>query len=215
MLTDMQCYEPVTTVDVDPQTGKRYQIIPTKIDLKLKYDAKGHPTKYKARLVALGNQEWPTLRDVFSPTINSKTINLLLALAAQQGFILYGLDIFGAFITATIDEPVYVQLPSGLTSPDGPPVLWKLLRTHYTASIEPRRHSTTNSRPSSSANRTAAPHTIPVSSSASHRTPTAYTSVSTKTISPSQLATNVSSPTSAIPSKNAAPSRSRTTLNPF
>ena len=58
---------------------------------------------------------------------------------------------------------------------------------HYTASIEPRRHSTTNYRPSSSANCTAALHTIPVSSFAFHRTAIAYTSVSTWTISPSQL----------------------------
>ena len=59
-------------------------------------------------------------------------MNLLLALAAQQGMHLYGLDIFGAFITAEIDEPVYVQLPKGLdpTNPDAQPI-WRLRRTLY------------------------------------------------------------------------------------
>ena len=40
-------------------------------------------------------------------------------LAAQQGLHLYGLDIFGAFITAEIDTPDYVQQPKGL-NPDDP-----------------------------------------------------------------------------------------------
>jgi hypothetical protein len=93
----------------------------------------GAPTKYKGRLVVLGNQEWgDTLRDVFAPTVHPRTINLILALAAQQGLHLYGLDIFGAFITATIDEPVYVQLPKGLdpADPEAQPI-WKLHRTLY------------------------------------------------------------------------------------
>ena len=104
------------------------------MDLKLKFDAMGNPTKYKGRLVVLGNQEWAdSLREVFSPTVNSKTINLLLALAAQQGMTLYGLDIFGAFITAKIDEPVYVQLPQSLNldDPHSSPRIWRLKRTLY------------------------------------------------------------------------------------
>ena len=96
---------------INPKSGRRFQIIPTKMDLRLKRDAMGHPTKYKGRLVVLGDQEWSdSLRDVFSPTANTKTINLLLALAAQHGMHLYGLDIFGAFITAEIDEPVFNYL---------------------------------------------------------------------------------------------------------
>ena len=81
------------------------------MDLRLKFDAMAVPTKYKGRLVVLGDHQWSDcLRDVLAPTINCKTINLLLAIAAQQGLHLYGLDIFGASITADIDqdEPVYV-----------------------------------------------------------------------------------------------------------
>ena len=106
MLKEMGCYECVdlSQVGIDTATGRRYQIIPTKMDLRLKYDAMGIPTKYKGRLVVLGDQEWgDTLRDVFAPTVNTKTINILLAIAAHQGLHLYGLDIFGAFIMADID----------------------------------------------------------------------------------------------------------------
>ena len=142
MLRDMGCYEVVDLADIqiDPKTGRRYQVIPTKMDLRLKHDAMGHPTKYKGRLVVLGNQEWgDTLRDVFAPTVNARTINLVLALAAQQGLQLYGLDIFGAFITAEIDEPVYVQLPKGLdpSNPEAQPI-WKLHRTLYGLNRAPK-----------------------------------------------------------------------------
>jgi hypothetical protein len=142
MLDDLGCFEQIRRHEVatDPATGRKHQVIPCKIDLKLKYDAKGHPTKHKARLVVLGNQEWPTIREVFSPTVNSKTINLLLALAAQQGLTLYGLDIFGAFITADIDGPVYVQLPPGLVPPDidGNSPIWRLRRTLYGLNRAPK-----------------------------------------------------------------------------
>ena len=52
---------------------------------------------------------------------------------------MYGLDIFGAFITADIDAPVYVQLPKGLNpeDPDDQPI-WKLHRTLYGLKRAPR-----------------------------------------------------------------------------
>jgi hypothetical protein len=142
MLSDMGCFELVHQVPINPKTCRRYQVIPCKMDLRLKFDAMGVPTKHKGRLVVLGDREWSDcLRDVFAPTINCKTINLLLAIAAQQGLHLYGLDIFGAFITADIDqdEPVYVQLPKGL-DPDNPESqpIWKLLRTLYGLNRAPK-----------------------------------------------------------------------------
>jgi hypothetical protein len=143
MLKDMGCYEPIlkSNIPIDPQTGRPFQIIQSKIDLRLKFDAMGNPTKHKGRLVALGNTEWSdSNRDVYSPTVNTKTINLMLALAAQQGMILYGLDIFGAFITAHIDSPVFVQLPSGVLPPDseGNPPIWDLRRTLYGLNRSPK-----------------------------------------------------------------------------
>ena len=62
----------------------------------------------EARLVVLGNLEWETLQDYFSPTVHSKTLNLLLALAIEHNFILFGLDIYGAFITALTNRSMYL-----------------------------------------------------------------------------------------------------------
>ena len=38
----------------------------------------------------------------------------MFALAAQHGLKMHGLDIYGVFITAVINSPVYLQLPKGL-----------------------------------------------------------------------------------------------------
>ena len=46
---------------------KGCQILQSKMDLKTKKDTLGRITKRKARLVALGNLEWETVRDTCAP----------------------------------------------------------------------------------------------------------------------------------------------------
>jgi hypothetical protein len=89
MLKNMQSYDLI----LRSQVPKGCQILQSKMDLKTKKDAMGKITKRKARLVALGNLEWETVRDTYAPTVNAKTINLMLALSAQERMILYGLDV--------------------------------------------------------------------------------------------------------------------------
>jgi hypothetical protein len=87
MLTELDLYEDISLDEVP----KGAQILPTKMDFKTKFDSMGNFIKDKARLVVLGNLEWETLHDYFSPTAHAKTLNLLLALAVEHQFILYGL----------------------------------------------------------------------------------------------------------------------------
>jgi len=136
MLTELGCYEVIERSSVPH--GK--QILQSKMDLRIKVDSMGVKIKNKARLVALGNLEWANVRDVYAPTVNSKTINLLFVLAAQNKMLLYGLDIFGAFITADIDEPVYLELPPELQSndKDDHPTVWKLKKTLYGLNRAPK-----------------------------------------------------------------------------
>jgi len=135
-LTDFGTYDQVRKKDVP----RHCQILQSKMDLKLKFNALGEILKFKARLVALGNLEWASLRDTYAPTVNAKTINLLLALAAQEKMILYGLDITGAFLTADIDDDVYIQLPDGIApkDADGNNQIWKLNKTLYGLNRAPK-----------------------------------------------------------------------------
>jgi hypothetical protein len=135
-LTDMDTYIPVRKHEVPAHC----QIIQSKMDLKMKLDTLGQLIKLKARLVALGNLEWASLRDTYAPTVNAKTINLILALAAQERMILYGLDITGAFLTADIADEVYIQLPDGICPKDvdGNNPIWKLNKTLYGLNRAPK-----------------------------------------------------------------------------
>ena len=137
MLKKLECYETIRKCDVP--RGK--QIIPSKMDLKTKYDASGEIIKLKARLVALGNKEWKNFEaDYYSPTVAQKTINLMLALATYHNMHLYGIDIYGAFITADLDDGhVYIQLPPGIApeTSEGPQV-WRLKKSLYGLSRAPK-----------------------------------------------------------------------------
>ena len=125
----LDCYDVVSRTEVP----HGYQILESKMDLKCKRHTTGDLDKRKGRLVALGNLEAPDPdRDLFSPTVNNKTINLMFALAAQHGLKMRGLDIYDAFITASIDSPVYLQLPKGLRpNIHGEPPIWQLKKTLY------------------------------------------------------------------------------------
>lgn len=75
----------------------------------------GRITKCKAPLIALGNLEWETLRDIYAPTVNAKTINLMLALSVQERMIFCGLDdVTGTFLNADTGETVHIELPERL-----------------------------------------------------------------------------------------------------
>lgn len=73
------------------------------------------------------------LSDYFSPAAHEKPLNLLLALAVEHQLILYGLDIYGAFITADIDGPIYSSQPEGLPTKHAAGCVWKLKTTHLIA----------------------------------------------------------------------------------
>jgi hypothetical protein len=126
-IDELGCFEHV----LRHQVPHGVQILPTKMDFKTKFDSLGEWLKDKARLVLLGNLEYMTMLDYYSPTAHSQTLHLLLALAAQFQMLLKGLDIYGAFLTTDIDEPVYIQLPKGLPNKWGDGAIFRLRKTLY------------------------------------------------------------------------------------
>jgi hypothetical protein len=134
-IDELECFEHISRDQVPPGC----QILPTKMDFKSKFNSLGDWIKDKARLVVLGNLErTPTIADNYSPTAHSHTLHLLLALAAQCHMTLKGIDIYGAFLTADIDEPVYIQLPKGLPNKWGDGAIFKLRKTLYGLKRSPK-----------------------------------------------------------------------------
>ena len=95
-LRAMGCYEVVPV----PHDAK---VIKSRIVYKLKLDKEGKPLRYKARIVAKGFQQRYGIEyiNTFSATAHPTAIRMMLALAAQNGWLTNSTDIQNAFIFNT------------------------------------------------------------------------------------------------------------------
>jgi hypothetical protein len=66
---------------------------------KLKKDAQGNVIKHKARLVAKGyvQKQGVDFDDVFAPVARLESVRVLLAMAAQEGWVVHHMDVKSAF----------------------------------------------------------------------------------------------------------------------
>jgi hypothetical protein len=71
--------------------------------------------KHKARLVAKGYAQKAGIDfdEVFTPVARLDSVRLLLALAAQEGWIVHHLDVKSTFLNGDLMEEVYVTQPPG------------------------------------------------------------------------------------------------------
>jgi hypothetical protein len=53
---------------------------------------------------------------VFSPVVRFETVRLILALAALENWVAYGLDIRNAYLCGKLDEEIYMEQPEGFTT---------------------------------------------------------------------------------------------------
>jgi hypothetical protein len=96
---------------VDLPTG--HKPIGLKWVYKLKKNASGEIGKHKARLVGKGyvQREGADFDEVFAPMAILDSVRLLLALAAQEGWLVHHLDVKSAFLNGELKEDVYVLQP--------------------------------------------------------------------------------------------------------
>jgi hypothetical protein len=82
---------------------------------KLKRDEAGAIIKHKAHLVARGfvQREGIDFDDAFAPVAGMESVRLLLALAAQEGWRVYHMDVKSAFLNGDLKKEVYVHQPLG------------------------------------------------------------------------------------------------------
>jgi hypothetical protein len=96
--------------------GDRYPLtLKIKEDIKLKKDPSGAVVKHKARLVAKGyaQRAGVDFDEVFVPVARLNSVRLLLAQAAQEGWMAHHMDVRSAFLNGELKEEVYVCQPPG------------------------------------------------------------------------------------------------------
>ena len=86
--------------------------------LSIKRKPNGEIDKYKARLVAFGNQQpSSSYGQIKSGTARSATVKLLISIQAKTGAVSMVLDVKGAYLKSVIDEAkgekLYLRLPDG------------------------------------------------------------------------------------------------------
>ena len=90
-----------------------------KIDVKWIYKTKlkenGEVDKHKARLVAKGyaQQQGIDYNEVFAPVARMDRLRMIIALAAQNGWTIYQLDVKSVFLHEELSVEVYVEQPKG------------------------------------------------------------------------------------------------------
>ncbi|KAF0682497.1 hypothetical protein As57867_025303, partial [Aphanomyces stellatus] len=97
-----------------------------------KFDAVGHCTKYKARLVIKGFMQRCGLDyvEIFAPVLRYNTLRLVLFLVASNGWIIRQMDVKTAFLNGYLDEDteIYMVQPPNFAVPGMEHLVCKLLK---------------------------------------------------------------------------------------
>lgn len=113
----------------------RTNILRCHLVFDVKRNGDGSVEKFKARLVADGNsqQHGVDFDRVFSTVAKLSTLRLVIAIAALRDYNLTSIDIRQAYLQATLQEEIYMQVPPGLSDVDcnGNEMVVKLRRSLY------------------------------------------------------------------------------------
>ncbi|KAH9735189.1 hypothetical protein KPL71_017659 [Citrus sinensis] len=107
---------------------------------KTKLKENGEIDKYKARLVAKGyKQEFGVdYKEVFAPVARLKTIRLIIALAAQNSWPVFQLDVKSTFLHGELQEEVFIEQPPGYVKLGSEHKVYKLKKALYGLKQAPR-----------------------------------------------------------------------------
>ena len=98
-----------------------------------KKDEKGNTVRFKARLVAQGFSQKPGLDyddlNTFAPVVRYKSLRVLMATTAQNGWHLTQYDVKNAYLNGKIDQEIYMRQPPGFD--DGTSRVCRLQKSIY------------------------------------------------------------------------------------
>lgn len=120
------------------------KIIPCKWVYKLKTDAHGNITRYKARLVIKGFNQVAGVdyNETFSPVVRHSSLRTLFALAAEMDLKMHHLDVDTAFLNGDLEEEVYMNQPQGFMKKGDEEKVCLLQKSLYGLKQAPRAWNT-------------------------------------------------------------------------
>ncbi|CAL9016687.1 unnamed protein product [Prunus brigantina] len=100
---------------------------------KTKLNENGEVDKCKAQLVAKGyaQEHGIDYNEVFAPVARWDTIRMVLALAAQKGWLVFQLDVKSAFLHGELKEAVFIEQPQGYEQKGKEEKVFKLKKALY------------------------------------------------------------------------------------
>lgn len=115
--------------------------LPCKWVFVIKFHADGTLQRYKARLVIMGNfqKEGIDFTETFAPTIQHKSIRVILAIANECGYELHQMDVTCAFLYGDIEEEVYMQQPEGFVVKGQEHMVYRVRKSIYGMRQSPLR----------------------------------------------------------------------------
>jgi hypothetical protein len=123
-----------------------HRILRTLWVFKTKFNSSGEVARRKARVVVDGSGQQLGVDCVqyFAPVVQLTSLRVVVALAAQHGWLLRQVDIDNAFVTSPVEEEVYVRQPQGfhIRGPDGERLVYRLRRSLYGLKQAPRNFHT-------------------------------------------------------------------------
>ena len=102
-----------------PRPPKAKRIVRCKWIFKVKHTPNG-TTKHKARLCAMGftHREGEDFNETFAPVARFTSLRMILSFGVGKDLIMGQSDISTAFLNASLDEEIYMELPEGLEKSD-------------------------------------------------------------------------------------------------
>ena len=116
---------------VDLPKGKN--VVGCKWVFKVKRNADGDLSRYKARLVAQGysQEAGQEYEEVFAPVARYSSIRSVLAIANQLDLEVHQMDVKTAFLNGDLENEIYMEQPEGYVGKSRPNMVCKLQKSLY------------------------------------------------------------------------------------
>ena len=119
---------------------KHKKAIGVKWVYRTKFNPDGSVNKYKARLAIKGYAQMfgVDFSETFAPVARLDTIRMVLALAAQKGWVIHQMDVKLAFLNAYLEEEIFVEQPEGFAFQGQEEKVYQLKKALYGLKQAPR-----------------------------------------------------------------------------